>query len=317
MSDYTDLSFRAMGCQSRVIVNGDDHPGLAARAVQLVEELEARWSRFRPDSEVSELNRNRGELVSVSPETYTLVAHAIEAWRLTSGRFDPTLLDQLIDHGYDRDHRDLPSPRVEIPEPPGPLGPSSPDATRPSVVDRIALVPDLGAIMIPADASFDPGGIGKGLAADLVATEITNQGAAGVLVDLGGDLRIQGDHPEQGPVWPVGVEPRVPGPNASFEVGISDGGVATSSQVLRRWSTEDGDRHHLLDPRTGQPAASSAAAVVVAAATSWQAEVVAKAALLAGPEEGCRLIGELGGVGVVFDLDGQPHDAGLLQAAGL
>lgn len=323
MSGYTDLSFRAMGCQSRVIVNGADHAGLAAAAIERIEELESLWSRFRPDSEVSELNRNRGRLVTVSPDTYTLVAHAIEAWRLTSGRFDPTLLDELVAHGYDRDHHDLVPPEAAQPEladdglPTVPRGPSSAAPAPGSPVEAIGLLPELGGIVMPDGASFDPGGIGKGLAADLVAAEIMDRGAAGVLVDLGGDLRIRGDHPDLGPVWSVDVESGVPGPAERFSVGISDGGVATSSQLTRRWSTGSGDRHHLLDPRSGCPSTSRVAVAVVASGTAWQAEVIAKAALLAGVADGCRLVAELGGVGVLIDLDGQPHDAGLMAAAGL
>lgn len=76
-----------------------------------VEELEARWSRFRPDSEISKLNRDRGRLVVISPETYNLVERALEAGRVAAGRFDPTLLDELIGQGYNRTHHDLTPPR--------------------------------------------------------------------------------------------------------------------------------------------------------------------------------------------------------------
>ena len=83
-----------MGTTAHVIVT-DGAPGLADRAVARLEELEARWSRFRPDSEISRLNERPGVPVVVSPETYQLIERALDGWRLTAGRFDPTLLREL------------------------------------------------------------------------------------------------------------------------------------------------------------------------------------------------------------------------------
>jgi hypothetical protein len=90
-----------MGTTAHVIIT-DGPPGLADRAAARLEELEARWSRFRPDSEISRLNEMAEVPVIVSPETYHLVERALEGWRLTAGRFDPTLLRELRAAGYDR-----------------------------------------------------------------------------------------------------------------------------------------------------------------------------------------------------------------------
>jgi thiamine biosynthesis lipoprotein len=88
-----------------VIVGGDDD--VLIRAIARIEELENRWSRFRPDSEVSALNARTGRPVTVSADTRLLVARAVEAWRLTGGSFDPTLLDDLLRIGYDRSFEQL------------------------------------------------------------------------------------------------------------------------------------------------------------------------------------------------------------------
>lgn len=309
---FSDLSFTAMGCQSRVVVSGADHERLATWAVNRIEELESRWSRFRPDSEISTLNRTPNQMTTVSPETFTLIEHAIEAWEVTGCRFDPTMLSQLVEHGYDRTHTDLSPPGAVLPPqaetPPLPHGRSR--------VEDIVLIPAMPAVMLPAGVSLDPGGIGKGLAADIVASELMEQGAQGALVDLGGDLRVIGEHPDGGSAWPVVVDPMIPGIEG-YQIGLADGGIATSSQLRRRWATEAGDRHHLLDPRDGQPSNSPVAAVVVAGGAAWQAEVIAKAALLAGFEAGRHLIADNGSVGLLLDFDGTAHDAGLLNAAAL
>jgi len=96
-----------------VIVGGDDD--VLIRAIARIEELENRWSRFRPDSEVSALNARTGRPVTVSADTRLLVARAVEAWRLTGGSFDPTLLDDLLRIGYDRSFEQLTLPSGDRP----------------------------------------------------------------------------------------------------------------------------------------------------------------------------------------------------------
>lgn len=309
---FADLSFQAMGCQSRVVVAGDDSKELATWAIDRIEQLEARWSRFRDDSEISRLNHGDGEPTPVSRDTAVLIHHGMRAFELTDGRFDPTMLDELVGHGYDRSHPDLKPAQ-------GSANTLTDDADdlriRLSRCSQIEVDPGLDAVRLPAGVSFDPGGIGKGLGADIVATELMERGATGAMIDLGGDVRVIGDHPDDGPVWTVVVaNPRSPDQEL-FRLGLRNSGIATSSQLLRRWATDDGDRHHLLDARDGRPSTSPVAAVVVATNTTWWAEVVAKTALIAGFEQGERMIVEAPGAGVMFDFDGEPHDVGLLAAA--
>jgi thiamine biosynthesis lipoprotein len=95
-----------MGSDAHLIIVGGDDDTLI-RAIARIEELESRWSRFRPDSEVSALNAVPGRPVPVSADTRLLVARAVEAWRLTGGSFDPTLLDDLLRVGYDRSFEQL------------------------------------------------------------------------------------------------------------------------------------------------------------------------------------------------------------------
>ena len=90
-ADVAELTFRAMGSDAHVIVVGGPADG-ATRARARIDELEQRWSRFIADSEISVLNRNAGQFVEVSDDTRLLIERAIEAWRISGGSFDPTVL---------------------------------------------------------------------------------------------------------------------------------------------------------------------------------------------------------------------------------
>src|ERR1019366_5694343 len=93
----------AMGSAAHVIVvGGDDH--LIEVAQSMIDDLERRWSRFLDDSEISELNRHAGSFVAVSSPTVVLIERAVEAWRLTGGTFEPTVLGAVVRSGYDRSY---------------------------------------------------------------------------------------------------------------------------------------------------------------------------------------------------------------------
>src|SRR5690606_2471757 len=135
---------------------------------------------------------------------------------------------------------------------------------------------------LPPHLRLDPGGLGKGLAADLVAGELMAAGASGALVDLGGDLRVVGSSPA-GETWRIDVEhPGRPGrPIARVET--RDGAVATSSRGRRRWTGTDGAAvHHLLDPASGHPAEPDWTSATALARTGVDAEVGATVAFLDG-----------------------------------
>jgi FAD:protein FMN transferase len=286
-----ELRFRAMGCDVHVVVDGPRH--LLQLARDRVEELERRWSRFRPGSEISRLNLLAGSPVQVSPVTLGLVRRALQGARVTGGRYDPTVLGDVLRAGYDRSFEQLAG------HDPG-AGSSLGRGWAGIVVD-----PAGPAITLPAGVGLDPGGIGKGYAADLLVAELRAGGAAGVCVNLGGDLRVDG-HPPGGGPWVVAIEhPLRPGPAAT--VTIARGAVATSSRMRRAWGPAGNRRHHLIDPATGRPAASGLAAVTVLAAEGWQAEVLAKATFLGGLGQGPALLATVGADGLLVDDHGGLH----------
>jgi thiamine biosynthesis lipoprotein len=231
-------------------------------------DLESKWSRFRPDSEVSALNRALGRPHDVSVDTIRLITSALRAAAATRGRFDPTVHDALCRLGYDRSFRLL-DPPADTDEPePSPGG------------DAIDVDPDACSVRFPLGVRFDPGGIGKGLAADMVAEELVSASADGALVNLGGDVRVAGAGPEDG--WRIRLdEPTSDG--AAVTVRLSHGALATSTTLRRRWRIGATEVHHLIDPATGGSASTRWTVATAIAGTAWWAEAATKPLLLDGP----------------------------------
>ncbi len=260
-----------MGADVHVAVVGGEGPGPDV-AIARIRELESRWSRFLPDSELNRLNAAQGSPCVVSVETARAIARSVEAWEFTGGAFDPTV--DVASIGYDRDfaalshlHRHSTAPVIPRP------------ATGCRGVEQIGG----RVIRLPPGTTLDLGGIGKGLAADLVAEEMLAAGAAGISVNIGGDVRVAGFPPDGSGGWVVGID-LDPERDVTLQVALADGGVATSSRLRRRWNTTEGDQHHLLDPSTGRPARAGWTAVSIVAREAWLAEVLTKLVFLTGPD---------------------------------
>ena len=296
-----------MGTHARILAQGEP-PGAVDRGCDSLAGLERAWSRFLPESELSLLNAaGGGRPVVVSPSTFALISHAVDAWRHTAGRFDPTGLGALQALGYDRTFDEVePSDQPDQPDE------SDLSTTAHPLVGcaAIELDPIVRAVTLPPGLHLDLGGIGKGYAADLITQELMDAGANAVCVDLGGDLRVMGPGPYDH-AW----ETTFDAPDLADRIGrlrIDHGAVATSTKLRRRWRRGDVMLHHLLDPSTGAPANSGLATVTVIAGDAWWAEVLAKAAFVAGPIAGVRLLEESGVEGVLVTDDGT-----LIETAGL
>ena len=257
----TTHSFAVMGTQANIVLVGGTEV-MTVELESLVRELEALWTRFSRDSDIQRLNWSEGEPTDVSPLTVTLVMEMLAAQSLTGGDYDPTILPRLIAEGYDTSRVD--NARVT-------LLPDS--ATWP--VDVSSTVISGTTITLPKGATLDPGGVGKGLAADILAAHALTLGALGALIEIGGDVRIIGTSPDNSR-WRVGIEdPHEPARHCAV-VNLVDGAVATSSLLKRTWKKDSKDRHHLIDPSTGLPIQSEVVAVSVIAVSASIAEVVTK-----------------------------------------
>lgn len=281
---------------------------LEIRLRQRLNQLELAWSRFLPDSDVSRINAAAGEPVAVSADTVLLVSRALSASRRTMGWFDPTLLRQLEAAGYDRTFAELPTSDL------GDLvitvhHRADEDVVRVhdwhAAAKDVELDADAQTVTVPVGVAFDPGGVGKGLAADLLAAEATSAGATAVLVDLGGDIVTAGQAPNGG--WRINIEDPFDRATSASTIAVPWGAVATSSRASRRWMTPEGPAHHLIDPVTGTPATTDVAACTVVGGACWLAESYAKACVLAGLDVGLNLVADAGMEALMIDADGRQH----------
>lgn len=298
---------RMMGTDCALHVTGitpDAGAGLLEQGWALLSECNQRWSRFLADSELSELNAVAGAAdIEVSPLTATLISAMRWAYDYSDHLVDATVLPELLAAGYDRDFAQLDArnpmgqpaaaeaaPRGAVPG--GPRDADSPASHGRPVPSRglEALRIDGRRVSRPAGIALDSGGVGKGLAADLLAETLRAAGAGGALVDLGGDIRAIGAD-EHGDPWRVGCADPVSGEPLDDEWRIEDAAVATSTTAKRRWGA---GAHHLIDPRTGRPSESDLLQVSVVAATAVEAETAAKAALLLGSGPGRQWLAERG-----------------------
>jgi thiamine biosynthesis lipoprotein ApbE len=264
----------ALGTTAQVVVTEPGRLAAASAATRrLLLEMDLAASRFRPDSELTRLNSAGGEWVPVSPLFARALRVAIDAAEWTDGLVDPTVGAALIDQGYDRTFS-LVAPTgsvtVVVREVPG--------------WQTIELDRDRRARVCPGTL-VDLGATAKALAADLCATEAASAAGCGVLVSLGGDISVEGPPPGAG--WPVTVTDlsdlsRSPGEGQSQTVGFATGGLATSSTRARRWRRGGSEIHHLIDPRSGAPAAGPWRTISVASTTCTLANTASTAAIIAG-----------------------------------
>ena len=272
---------RVMGTSAELVVDGA--PSLVAEGVRRLHELESRWSRFIPDSELAALHTNAGRWTPVSPDLALALRWSRRLVAETGGWFDPTLRTELERWGYDRTFRELRA--ADLPVPP------SVSRRRLARLDAVELSEDGSRARLTPGVRLDLGGLGKGLAADVVAAELVTAGATAAYVSVGGDLVSAGEAPDDG--WDVPLlDPRDGQPFARHT--LATGGMAMSTTALRRWTIGGVEAHHLLDPETGAPSASPVVAVAVAGASAARAEALAKAALVAGPDAGLDLLSSAG-----------------------
>jgi len=291
-----DVTFACMGAEMRLLADGAEDAAIA-RSQRLLHEIDARLSRFRPDSELSRLNADPRTTVPASPLLRAAVAAAQWAAERTGGLVDPTLLGALEAHGYTASLAGRPRLPLAAALPAAP--PRRSAAARGDAPWRAVTVDNrAGTITRPPGLRLDTGGTTKGLAADAAARLLAD--APRAVVDCAGDLNARG--------FEVRVEHPLDGSTAATLPGVR-GGVATSGLGRRIWTGPDGrPAHHLLDPATGAPAWTGLLAVTALAPSTLAAEALAKAALLRGAAGARRMLARAGGVLV--------HDDGTVERVG-
>jgi len=274
------LEFRAMNTSVLLAAEGHDWAmaGLNA-ARRFIEDCEQRFSRFLPESELSRLNRFSGTWVTVSDDLMDLLTQSLDFYDETNGLFDPSILTDLKRAGYDKCMDEIRAHGVSS------LFASN-QTPRPAF-DKISLDPVGRRVRLPHGMEIDLGGIAKGWIVEKAAAVLSSYSAI-CAVSAGGDISFIGE-PSDGSRWRVEVEdPRKPDETVAV-LHVRQGAVVTSSSTKRAWSQNGRPRHHLIDPRTGEPAESDWLSVTVIAPQMTLAEVYAKALLIGGAGEAERL----------------------------
>ncbi len=284
--DLRESSFAAMGTTITILASvGQIDQGLALTR-DLFAEWEATLSRFRPASELSRLNASAGRGMVLSPLLLTVLEEALAAAVATDGIFDPTLLPQLRQAGYDQSFASLPTRRPTL---------DAATATQPGGAWRDIIVDHrYGLVIMPTGTALDFGGIAKGMAVDAALDRLAAAGITTVLVNAGGDLGVRGlpaglDH------WPVAV----PGGGV---LALRSGALATSGIERHHWWRGQAFHHHLLDPRTGDATRNGLWSATVAAERCGQAEVAAKVAFILGPVAGPDFLEHIGLAGQLIPM---------------
>ena len=293
MSGLVISDGHALGGSLRVVVT-DARAMAAARAAvdDVVARIDAAASRFRADSELSRLNASPERDVEVSPLLAQAIAAGLRGARLTDGAVDPTVGTAIRLVGYDADF-------AQVMKDGGPLHVRT---ARVPGWQAIRFDPKTRHVWIPRGVEIDLGATAKALASDLAAASAAGAlGFSGVLVSLGGDIAVAGEAPAGG--WPVQVseDSGATVDDREETVTIRDGGIATSSTTVRRWTRGGVELHHIIDPRTGMPAQSCWRTVSVAAGSCVDANIASTAAIVMGE----RALAWLDGHGLAARLVGQ------------
>ncbi len=248
-----------------------------AAIADVFDTVDRAMSRFRSDSEISELNRRWPNVApgSVSNPLYEALALCERARRSTNGRFDPRILTDLERLGS-----------LGFVDPDRPAATGSGDDRSGPVLER---VPRSRSVRLRS--AVDLGGIGKGLALRWARDRVRKHlgavgerpnGPSGFLIDAGGDLVLDGPAPNGGP-WRVAIESPVGGNDPVAVIDVVTGAVATSSVRINNWRSPSGeDVHHIIDPVTGRPAGSGLRSVTVWWSDPAWAEVWSKSLFVAG-----------------------------------
>lgn len=251
-------------------------------------------SRFTTTSDVCRINQGAGRLVPVSRRTVALVDVALDAAAQTDGLVDPTVGAHVVRAGY---VGDIASVRDRLV--------ARQDHTALPAADwqRVRVDHDLARVGVPQGLALDLGATAKPWTADVAAHTIAASLGTGVLVELGGDVAVAGRRTTP---WQVRVSERAGEPGE--QVGLTSGGLATSSTSARSWRTPDGSAHHIIDPRTGTPADGPWRSVTTWARSAVDANTQSTAAIVLGHDAvahlaalGCpaRLVGHDGHVETV------------------
>jgi thiamine biosynthesis lipoprotein len=275
-------TFSALGGKVAIEATGELAGPAADQAEAAVMDLQHRLTRFEPESELCRLNADHRTSIPASNVMLRFAGLVAWAGQLAHGLVDATCLDAVERAGYTRSLGAEPVPgALTAPAGWGRAADPHPGGADPrSRWRQVSVDPLRSRVVRPRGVRLDSGGLGKGLAADLGAEALA--GTDTWAVSCVGDLRLGGLAQLEREIV---VDSPLPGQAPIARLRLAEGAVATSGVTRRSWIDPDGRAaHHLIDPLSGRPADTGVLQVTAIAPTGVEAEVRAKAALLAGPD---------------------------------
>jgi len=256
----------------------------------ILDEVDRLMSTWKKDSELSRFNswtpQGPEDSFPVAPWTAAAVAEALEAAKISGGAFDPTVLPLVEMWGFGSQGSRVGEPAAEE------------IAAAEKLIGWQRVRVREGALSKEAAGiSLDLSGSAPGYAADLLCEHLRQRGFPDYIVEVGGEVRVGGRAPG-GRSWRIGIEQPVdgaePGTLLSVAVEVSDCAVATSGDYRKFRMSADGRRlSHEIDPRSGRPISNFLASVTIIAPACGQADALATACMVLGPEEALKLVERL------------------------
>jgi thiamine biosynthesis lipoprotein len=270
------IEFRAMNTSVMLAAEGEEAVAGMYVAKTFIDECEQRFSRFLPASELSDLNHSAGEWHPISNDLMEMLQLSMRYHTETNGIFDPAILSDLKQIGYDRSMDEIRANGVSIPA-------RVPQRTSRPAFHEISFDLAGSRVRLPRGMEIDLSGIAKGWIVEKAA-QLLHQYVEVCGVSAGGDILFIG-RPLDGTDWDVYLEDPCSPMETLAQLHVRSGAVATSSIMKRTWRQGEKVRHHLIDPRTAQPAKTDWLSVTVISPSVIEAEVYAKVILIAGEKE--------------------------------
>ncbi|PLS04265.1 FAD:protein FMN transferase [Neobacillus cucumis] len=267
-------NFNSMSTIVQLSINKELFANDLMPVYKLFASVEDTCSRFKDDSELSRLNQQVGKEVEVSDQLFSILKDALRFYEETNGVFNPGILSAIENSGYTRSIEFIKGREV-----------AATSLLAPEVTTILPYQLNEEKQTVILHTRIDLGGVAKGWVIDRTAELLSSYGFG--FINVGGDIRVLGKLPRP---LNIGIEDPFEPTNMLSSIQVSDGAVATSTSMKRRWTVEGKNKHHLIDARSGEPSASTIVSATVTAPTALEADVLAKVTLLLGEEAGKSLI---------------------------
>ncbi len=262
--------FTAMACPCEILSETLDKKTiqqLTQLAFDEARRIEKKFSRYRNDNIIYQINNAAGKQTKVDEETSLMLDFADQCYELSEGKFDIT--SGVLRKIWTFDTSDNIPDSHQVNEIMPYIGWDKVNWKKPY-------------ISLPDGMEIDLGGIGKEYAVDATVTILRSHTDASFLVNFGGDIACPFPRKNKTP-WTIGVDdPENTGKNALGKIALYSGGLATSGDA-RRYLLKDGVRYsHILDPLTGYPVPDAPRSVTVISDTCLEAGMLSTFAMLQG-----------------------------------